>query len=187
MTIALPAWRKTCVAQSLRVWLIPCDVKTRWNSTYDMLQMALQYHSAIDHITTDKTLKLRKYELDDDDWEIITDLIRVLKVCIVSYLCGICSWRVGRFTRTEHCFSLKIPPPPSHMSFQQWTVLMLHSAAQGLQPSMTLSNMHLSLHVNWWTIITQKQICPMFITSWWVCHLISVAAAKASSWLVALV
>jgi hypothetical protein len=56
-----------------------------------MLQMALQYRSAIDHITADKTLKLRKYELDDDDWEIIADLMWVLKVCIVSYLCGICS------------------------------------------------------------------------------------------------
>ena len=91
MTIALPAWCETCVAQSLRVRLIPRDVKTRWNSTYDMLQMALQYRSAIDHITADKTLKLRKYELDGDDWEIIADLMRVLKVCIVSYLCGICS------------------------------------------------------------------------------------------------
>ena len=56
-----------------------------------MLQMALQYHSAIDHITADKTLKLQKYELDDNDWEIIADLMQVLKVCIVSYLCGICS------------------------------------------------------------------------------------------------
>lgn len=70
------------------VRLIPRDVKTRWNSTYDMLVMALKYRSAIDNITANKALKLRKFELDDDDWKIVLDLIRVLKVCRV-YLCRI--------------------------------------------------------------------------------------------------
>jgi len=46
-----------------------------------MLVMALKYRSAIDNITANKALKLRKYELDDDDWKILLDLIRVLKVC----------------------------------------------------------------------------------------------------------
>jgi len=44
-----------------------------------MLKMAFNYRSAIDDITGNKNLKLRKYELDDDDWAIISDLIRVLK------------------------------------------------------------------------------------------------------------
>jgi len=47
--------------------------------TYDMLKMALKYHAAIDDVTGNKSLKLRKYGLDDDDWQIISDLIRVLK------------------------------------------------------------------------------------------------------------
>ena len=68
------------MTRALAVRLIPRDVKTRWNSTYDMLKVTLQYRLAIDDITGNKTLKLRKYKSDDDDWEIISDLIRVLKV-----------------------------------------------------------------------------------------------------------
>lgn len=45
-----------------------------------MLQVALKYRPAIDDITANKALKLRQYELDDEDWMIVADLIRVLKV-----------------------------------------------------------------------------------------------------------
>jgi hypothetical protein len=79
-TIALPAWRKACAANGLPIRLIPRDVRTRWNSVYDMLKMAIKYRAAIDDITANKALKLRKYELDDEDWVIVSDLIRVLRV-----------------------------------------------------------------------------------------------------------
>ena len=46
-----------------------------------MVAMALKYRQAIDDITGNKGLKLRQYELDDDDWSVIADLLRVLKVC----------------------------------------------------------------------------------------------------------
>jgi hypothetical protein len=77
----LPAWRETCTNLNLKVRLIPRDVVTRWNSTYDMMSFALNYRTAIDSITADKGLKLRKYELDDEDWTIIGDLVSVLAVC----------------------------------------------------------------------------------------------------------
>jgi hypothetical protein len=44
-----------------------------------MLAMALQYCLAIDDIKANKSLKLWKFELDDNDWEIISDLVCVLK------------------------------------------------------------------------------------------------------------
>jgi hypothetical protein len=47
-----------------------------------MAKVAIKYHPAIDDITANKPLKLHKFELDDDDWKIITDLLRVLKVYI---------------------------------------------------------------------------------------------------------
>lgn len=50
-----------------------------------MLNFALEYRGAIDDITANKSLKLRKYELDDEGWEIIKDLLRVLKVYFYSY------------------------------------------------------------------------------------------------------
>jgi hypothetical protein len=80
--IALPAWCKACVANNLPIRLIPHDVKTHWNSTFNMVKMALKYCAAVDDITANKGLKLCKYELDDDDWEIVSDLLRVLKVNI---------------------------------------------------------------------------------------------------------
>jgi hypothetical protein len=39
-----------------------------------MAKAALNYHSAINDIMPNKSLKLRKFELDDDDWKIIGDL-----------------------------------------------------------------------------------------------------------------
>jgi len=84
-TITLPAWCAACVTHGRRVHLIPHDVKTRWNSTYDMLTVAFDYRLVIDNVTGNKTLKLRQYELDDGDWEVVKDLLRVLKVGL--YLC----------------------------------------------------------------------------------------------------
>lgn len=78
--IALPAWRKACTTHQLPVRVIPRDVTTRWNSTFDMLKMALQYRPAIDNITANKSLKLQQYEPDDEDWLIVKDLLRVLKI-----------------------------------------------------------------------------------------------------------
>jgi hypothetical protein len=80
-TGALPGWREACKANGLKANLIPRDIKTRWNSTYDMLKFAVKYRVVVDAITGNKQLKLRQYELFDDDWLAIKDLIRVLKVC----------------------------------------------------------------------------------------------------------
>jgi len=88
--IALPAWCKACVANDFPICLIPRDVKTRWNSTFDMLKMALKYRAVVDDITANKVLKLRKYELDDDDWQIVSDLVCILKVNIVVVRCVLC-------------------------------------------------------------------------------------------------
>lgn len=49
-----------------------------------MLKVAIDYRTVIDDITGNKTVKLRQYELDDDDWNIVEDLLRVLKVSIAT-------------------------------------------------------------------------------------------------------
>jgi hypothetical protein len=56
------------------------DVATRWNSTYDMAVMALEYRVVIDRLTAEKASGLRKYELGEEEWGIIKELVRVLKV-----------------------------------------------------------------------------------------------------------
>ena len=80
-TTILPAWHKACTANSCPIHLIPCDVKTCWNSIYDMLTVAFDYCTVIDDTMANKSLKLCHYELDDQDWEVIVDLLQVLKVC----------------------------------------------------------------------------------------------------------
>lgn len=64
---------------------MPRDVTTRWNSTYDMLDFAVNHRSAINDITGDKTANLRKYELDDDEWVIALQLRNTLKVCDIHF------------------------------------------------------------------------------------------------------
>jgi hypothetical protein len=79
-TIVLPAWRQICSELGLKVKLIPHNVVTQWNSTYDMMNFVLKYRRAIDQVTADKVLKLRKYELDNNDWDIVKDLVAILEV-----------------------------------------------------------------------------------------------------------
>jgi hypothetical protein len=66
--------------------MMPRDVATRWNSTYDMLQFALAYQEALDTITSDKEMKLCRYEMDEEEWEIVEQLGEVLKVSI-CFMC----------------------------------------------------------------------------------------------------
>ena len=52
-----------------------------------MLNFAIKYRCAIDAMTADKSLKLCKFELDDEEWGIAGNLIAVLQVkyCIYYY------------------------------------------------------------------------------------------------------
>ena len=59
---------------------MPRDVSIRWNSTYDMLRFAATYRGPIDQITDERAMKLRDYELKEDEWKIVEDLRDCLKV-----------------------------------------------------------------------------------------------------------
>lgn len=59
---------------------MPRDVRTRWNSTYEMLSFAIKYRAAIDRLTSDRSMDLRKFELSDEEWKISVQLCNILKV-----------------------------------------------------------------------------------------------------------
>ena len=60
--------------------MMPHDVRTCWNSTFDMLDFAVKHIEAINTITGNRDMKLRQYELSEDDWATARQLQDVLKV-----------------------------------------------------------------------------------------------------------
>ena len=79
-TILLPQWFSILCDLNVAEKMIPRDVATRWNSTFDMLDFAVEHITAINTITADRDMKLRQYELSESDWAIARQLRDVLKV-----------------------------------------------------------------------------------------------------------
>jgi hypothetical protein len=79
-TLLLPAWKENLKELKLPVKLMPRDVTTRWNSTFDMLNFALEYRAGIDAMTDKRKLGLGEYEMSDEEWSIVKQLCDVLKV-----------------------------------------------------------------------------------------------------------
>lgn len=92
-TIILPAWKTVLKDLDLPVRIIPCDVSTQWNSTYNMLDFALTYQEGIDVITDMWKLGLGEYELSEYEWPLVKQLHDVLKV-------GIQMWHITVTTLT---------------------------------------------------------------------------------------
>jgi hypothetical protein len=82
-TIILPQWFAILQDLKLAKCMMPRDVATRWNSTFDMLNFAVEHITAINAITSDRDMKLRQYELSEDEWDVARQLRDVLKVRIL--------------------------------------------------------------------------------------------------------
>jgi hypothetical protein len=60
--------------------MMPRDVSTRWNSTYDMVEFATEYQAALNIMTADHDMNLRQFELSKKEWGLATELREVLRV-----------------------------------------------------------------------------------------------------------
>ena len=65
--------------------MIPCDVCTHWNATYDMLDFAYNYKEAINQITDRREMKLQDYEIELHEWDVIRQLQDILGVHPLMY------------------------------------------------------------------------------------------------------
>lgn len=79
-TLLLPAWARCLEELELELKLIPRDVTTRWNSTYDMLNFVLEHRKAIDNYTGDRRNDLRGFELTVEEWRVVKQLCGILEV-----------------------------------------------------------------------------------------------------------
>ena len=76
-TVVLPQWFSVLRELNVTQKMIPCDVRTQWNSTFNMLDFAVKHITAINTITGDHNMKLRQCE---DDWDMAHQLPDLLKV-----------------------------------------------------------------------------------------------------------
>ncbi|KAJ7159411.1 hypothetical protein C8R46DRAFT_906338, partial [Mycena filopes] len=56
-----PTWKQVLVDCKLPHKILPRDVRTGWNSTYDMISVALKYRRAYRDFTTDESNGLQSY------------------------------------------------------------------------------------------------------------------------------
>ena len=81
-TIVLPRWYEVLDSLSLKPCMMLWDVSTRWNSTYNMVEFAIEYRAALNITTADRDMNLCKFELSKKEWGMVTDLSEVLQVCL---------------------------------------------------------------------------------------------------------
>ncbi|KAJ6531457.1 hypothetical protein B0H10DRAFT_1812935 [Mycena sp. CBHHK59/15] len=77
-TKLLPAWKQLLLDLQMPHKILPRDVKTRWNSTYDMIVAALKYRRAYREFTMDETNGLISHVLTAAEWQVLKDLQDIL-------------------------------------------------------------------------------------------------------------
>ena len=84
LTVSMPQWRELCKAHQLKDKNMPTDIRTHWNSTYIMLEFAIEYQDVIDSLTGECGLGLWDFEMDLAEWTLAKQLCNVLKVRVTA-------------------------------------------------------------------------------------------------------
>jgi hypothetical protein len=151
-TILLPRWRKILeelinaqdpdlpADEKLTDRMIPRDVSTRWNSTYEMVSFAYKYRAAIDKLTAEREMKLHDYELSSEEWEIVQQLSESLEVrttlSLKVHFLRPCIGCCHRYSRTRHYSSpgTTLRYPPSFLLWTRSTATLLRVQSMKITP-----------------------------------------------------
>ena len=145
-----------------------------------MLAFAIQYRKAIDKITEEKSSKLRKFELDQEEWEIVKDLHFVLEVfwAFLPHTNISNILQFNRNTRMLRCLSHVQQPLPIPLS-PLWTSLY----SRLMQMVSSISCMHLyallcpSLIGRFLTTRTLQRRLSFLVFQWvWLLILLALSA-----------
>jgi hypothetical protein len=103
--------------------MLPRDVRTRWNATYTMLDEAYTLRAAVNKITEMRDMKLRKYEIEAHEWEILRQLRDLLKVSseLAYRLTARQLNNRFRYSVMRHIFFHAAAHPASRRSSPPWT------------------------------------------------------------------
>ena len=125
MMILLPAWHKVLSAHGLPPCIMPWDISTCWNSTFDMLKFTIWYHVTIDVMTAIWEYDLCKYKLGSAEWNIAKELWEALKVSnwSPSFL-SLIHTAFSRSSKMQCCFFL-MTPLTLPLFFLPWDLLMI--------------------------------------------------------------
>jgi hypothetical protein len=86
-TLLLPQWHSRLerdAPTALHGRILPRDVSTHWNSTFDHLSAFVELEEYIDAFTGNREHGLRQFELTSEKWKCVKQLVKVLQVC--SYI-----------------------------------------------------------------------------------------------------
>ncbi|KAJ3834418.1 hypothetical protein F5878DRAFT_518082, partial [Lentinula raphanica] len=78
-TVLLPKWREHVADTKFKGRVLPRDVATRWNSTYDMMAAFLEMKTEVSEFLDRSSNRLSDFVLSEDEWEAIKDLVSILK------------------------------------------------------------------------------------------------------------
>jgi hypothetical protein len=76
-----------------------------------MLVVAVQYKEVLNALTADRNLPLRRYELSDNDWAIIDDLVYTLEVCASFDVNVVLTPSLTDLQRRRHFYSPRTKAP----------------------------------------------------------------------------
>ncbi|KIK50676.1 hypothetical protein GYMLUDRAFT_182431, partial [Collybiopsis luxurians FD-317 M1] len=79
-TCLLPQWQEQVAATDFMDCVLPSDVATHWNSTYNMLATFLEMKDSVSGYLDCSSNGLSEFCLSEDEWEAVQDLVTALKV-----------------------------------------------------------------------------------------------------------